>query len=193
MGWFLRVVKAENYWFSDSAGCSLCVVVVVQWSSCVQLFATPWTATCQSSLSRPISQSLPKFMSIASVMPSSHLILWCPLLPSIFPSVRNFSDESAVHIKRPKYWSFSFSIIFPVNVQGWFPLRLTGLISLLSKGLSGVFSSSTVWRYQFFGTPPSLWSRSQNHVTTGKTKPWLYGPLWAEQCLCSSTHYLGLS
>ena len=66
----------------------------------------------QASLSLIISRSLPKFMSIASVMPSSHLILWCPLLllPSIFPSIRDFSNKSAVHIRWPKYWSFSFSI-----------------------------------------------------------------------------------
>ena len=79
-------------------------VVVVQLSSCVWLFATSWTTACQSSLPFTISWSLPKFMSIASVMPSSHLILWCPLLlPSIFPSIRNFSSELVVHIRWPKY------------------------------------------------------------------------------------------
>ena len=74
--------------------------------------ATPWTTAHQASLSLTISQSLPKFMSIALVMPSSHLILWHPLLllPSIFPSTRDFSNESAVCIRWPKYWSFSFSI-----------------------------------------------------------------------------------
>ena len=83
--------------------------------SCVQPFATPWTPARQASLSLTISQSLPKFMSIASMMPSSHLILWHPLLlPSIFPSIRNFSNESTVHIRWPKYWSFSF-IISPSN------------------------------------------------------------------------------
>ena len=72
--------------------------------------ATPWTAACQASLS--ISSNLPKLMSIESVMPSSHLILCCPLLllPSIFPSIRIFSNESVPHIRWPKYWSFSFSI-----------------------------------------------------------------------------------
>ena len=86
--------------------------VVVQSCSCVQLFAIPWTAVHQASLSLTISQSLPKFMFIASVIPSSHLILWCPflLLPSIFPSIRDFSNDPAVHIRWPKYWSFSFSI-----------------------------------------------------------------------------------
>ena len=73
---------------------------------------TPWTAACQASLSFTISWSLLKLMSIESVMPSNHLILCCPLLllPSIFPSIRVFSSESALHIRWPKYWSFSFSI-----------------------------------------------------------------------------------
>ena len=96
-----------------------------------------------------ISQSLPKFMSIALVMPFNHLILWCPilLLPSIFHSIRDFSNESAVHIRWPKYWSLSFNIS-PFNE---YLLKLTGLISLLSQGLSGVFSITTVWSHQFFG------------------------------------------
>ena len=76
-----------------------------------QLLVTPWTAARQASLSLTIYRSLPKFMSIASVMPSSHLILWHPLLlPSIVPSIRDFSNKSAVHIRWPKSWSFSFSI-----------------------------------------------------------------------------------
>ena len=84
--------------------------------NCVQLFATPWTAACQASLSITNSQSLLKLMSIKSVMPSNHLILCHPflLLPSIFPSIRVFSSDSVLHIKWPKYWSFSF-IISPSN------------------------------------------------------------------------------
>ena len=85
--------------------------VSVQFSH-VQLFATPWTAACQASLSITSSQSLPKLLSIESVMPSNHLIL-CHhllLLPSIFPSIRVFSNESALHIRWPKYWNFSFNI-----------------------------------------------------------------------------------
>ena len=85
-------------------------------------------------------------------------------LPSIFPSVRVFSIESALHIRWPKDWSFSFRIILPMNIQHWFPLALTGLISLQSKGLSRIFSSPTVWKHQFFGTQPSLWSNS--HIFT---------------------------
>ena len=134
-----------------------------------QLFAILWTTACQASLSLTISWSLPKFMFIVSVMPSSQLILWCTLLllPSIFTSISEFFDESSVHIRWPKYWIFSFNIVFPVNMQGWSPLRLTGLISLLSKGLLGVFSSTTVRRHQFFGVLPSL--QSSCHVTTLKT------------------------
>ena len=84
----------------------------VQSLSCVQLFATTWTAAYQASLSITNSQSLLKLISIESVMPSNHLILYHPLLllPSIFPSIRVFSNESVLHIRWPKYWSFSFSI-----------------------------------------------------------------------------------
>ena len=102
---------------------------VVQSPSCV--FATPWTAALKASLSLTISLSLPMFMSIASVMPSSHLILWCPLLLllSVFPSIRYFARESAVGIRWPKYWSFNFSIspsnkyskLFSLKI-GWFDL-----------------------------------------------------------------------
>ena len=84
----------------------------VQSLSCVQLFATPWTAACQASLSITNSRSLSKLISIELVMPSNHLIFCCPLLllPSIFPSIRVFSNESALYIRWPKYWSFSFNV-----------------------------------------------------------------------------------
>ena len=124
------------------------VVVIVQLPSCVQLFATLWTAACQVFLSFTISWSLLKFMSIESVMLSNHLILFCPLLlPSILPSIRVFSNELALHIRWPKYWSFSFRSVFPMNIQGLFPLGLTGLISLLSNKLSRVFSSTTISKH----------------------------------------------
>ena len=87
------------------------MIVVVQSPNLIQLFAIPWTAALLASLSLTISQSLPNFMSVASVMLSSHLILWHPLLlPSIFPSIRVFSNESSVLIRWPKYWNFNFSI-----------------------------------------------------------------------------------
>ena len=107
----------------------------------VQLFATLWTAAHQVSLSLTTSQNLPKFMSTALVMLSIHLILWCPLilLPSIFPRSRDFSNESAVHIRWPKYWSFSIS---PSN-------EYSGLISFRIDWFSRVFSNTTV-QDQFF-------------------------------------------
>ena len=109
-----------------------------------------------------LSQSLPRFMFIASVRSSSHLILWHPLLllPSIFPSIRDFSNESSVSDDQNTVASASASVL-PMNIQGWFPLRLIG--SILSKGLSGVFYSTTVQRHQFFLVLPSLWSSSHNH------------------------------
>ena len=107
------------------------ISISVQLLSCVQLFATPWTAACRASLSITSSQNLLKLMSIKSVMPSNHLILCCPLLLlSIFPSTRVFSFESVFPIRWPKYWSFSFSISPSSEYSDWFPLGWTGWISL---------------------------------------------------------------
>ena len=96
----------------------------------VQLFATPWTAACQASLTIAISQSLLKLMSIDLVMPSNHLILYCPLLllPSIFPSIRVFSNESVLHIRWPKYGSFSFSISPSNEYSGLISFRMHWLV-----------------------------------------------------------------
>ena len=115
--------------------------------------ATLWTAARQASLSITNSRSLLKFMSIESVMPSNHLILCRPLLlpPSTFPSIRVFSNESALHIRWPKYWSFSSSISLCNEYSRLFPLGWTDWISLQSKGLSRVFSNTTVQKHQFFG------------------------------------------
>ena len=133
-------------------------VQLVQSLGCFRLFAMPWTAVCQASLSIISCQSLPKFMSIASVMPSNHLILCHPLLllPSIVPSIKVFSDMSALRIRWPKYWSFIFNISPSMNTQDWSPLGWTGWISLQSKGLSKIFSNSTVQKHQFFGSQLSL-------------------------------------
>ena len=115
--------------------------LVVQSLSCVLLFATPWTAACQASLSFTASQSLLKLMSIESVMPSNHLILCHPLLflPLIFPSIRVFSSESAFRIRWPKYWSFSFSIR-PSNEY----LLESGYITVSEGGSFCIFSSSFI-------------------------------------------------
>ena len=141
------------------------MVVVVQSFSCVRLFVTPWTAACQASLSITNSQSLLKLMSIESVMSSNHLML-CPLLllPSIFPRIKIFSNESTLHIRWSKYWSFSISIRPSSEYTGLISIGLTALISLLSKGLSRVFSRITVWKHQLFGAQASLWSNS--HICT---------------------------
>ena len=116
--------------------------------TCVQLFETPWTSAHQASLSFTVSHSSLKLISIQSVMPSSHLILSFPLLllPSVFLSIGVFSTELALHIRWPKYWSMQL----PVNIQGWFPLVLNGLISLKSKRLSRISSSTMVQKHQFF-------------------------------------------
>ena len=99
-------------------------------------------------------------------MPSSHLILCHPLLllPSIFHSIRVFSNESALHIRWPKDWSSASPSVLSMNIQGWFPSGLTGLTSLLLKGLSRVFSSTTIGKHQLFSTLPSLWSNSHIHA-----------------------------
>ena len=97
------------HFYGSKKDLQLIVVVVVQSLSRVQLFVTLWTAAHQACLSFTISLSLLKLMSIESVMPSNHLILFCPLLPSLFPSNRVFSNESALHSRWPKYWSFGVS------------------------------------------------------------------------------------
>ena len=138
----------------------------VQSLSRIQLFVTPWTAARQASLSITNSWHLLKLMSIESVMPSSHLIFCCPLLflPSVFPSIRVFFNDSALHIRWPKYLSFSFSISPSNEYSGLISFRLTGLISLQSKGISRVFSSTTVQKHQFISAQPSL--RSKFHIHT---------------------------
>ena len=108
----------------------------VQLLSSVQLFATPWTAACQASLSITNSQSLLKLMHIESLMPSNHLILCCPLLfpPSIFPSIRVFLNESVLPIRWPKYWSFSFSISPSNEYSGLISFRIDWFYLLVIPG-----------------------------------------------------------
>ena len=112
----------------------------VQSLSRVQLFATPWTAACQASLSITNSWSLLKLMSIESVMPFSHLILCCPLLlpPSIFPTIKVFSNESVLHNRWPKYWSFSLNISPSSEHSGLISFRM-GWLDLLA--VQGTFKS----------------------------------------------------
>ena len=118
----------------------------VQSLSRVWLFATPWIAARQASPSITNSRSSLRLTSIQSVTPSSHLILCRPLLllPPIPPSIRVFSNESTLHTRWPKYWSFASASFLPKKSQGWSPSEWTGWISLQSKGLSRVFSNTTV-------------------------------------------------
>ena len=142
---------------------------VVQLPSRIQLFETPWTATHQVSLTLTISWSLPKFMFIALVMPSSHLVLWCPLLlPSIFPSIRDFSNELAVCIRWPKCCSFSispsreYSRFISLKID-WFDLLVVqGTFRSLLQHHSS--EESFLWRSAFF-----MVQLSQPYVTTEKT------------------------
>ena len=131
---------------------------LLQLLSCVRLFVTPWITARQASLSITNSRSLPRLMSIESVMPSNHLILCRPLLllPSIFPSIRVFSNASVLRIRWPKYWSFSFTISPSNEHSGLIFFRMEWLVSLQSKGLSRVFSNTIVQKHQFFGAQLSL-------------------------------------
>jgi len=146
----MRKIVSEKHTDSE-----LKFVLVVQLLSHVRLFATPWTAAHQDSLSFTISQSLLKHMSIELEMPSNHLILFHTLLllPSIFPSIRVFSSQSTLPIRWPNLGA-SASVL-PMNIQGWSPLQLTDFISLRSEGLQRIFSSTTIWKHHFFDAEPS--------------------------------------
>ena len=138
-------------------------------SSVTQLcpfFVTPLTAACQASLSITNSRSLLKLMSIESVMPSNHLILCLPVifLPSIFPSIRVFSNESVLHIRWPKFWSFSFSIRPSNEYSGLISFRMDWLDLLAVQGTLRVFSNMTAQKHQFFNAQPSLCSSSHIHT-----------------------------
>ena len=132
----------------------------------VRLFATPCIAARQASLSITNSWSSLRLMSFGSVMPSSHLILCRPLLllPPIPPSIRVFSNESTLRMRWPKYGSFSFSISPSKEIPGLISFRMDWLDLLQSKGLSRVFSNTTVQKHQFFGAQPS--SQSNSHIHT---------------------------
>ena len=155
-----------NTWRND------CMFSSVQWLSRVQLFATPWTAACQASLSITNSRSLLKLMSTESVMPSNRFILCHPLLllSLIFPSIGVFSNESVIHIRWPKYWSFSFSISPSNECSGLISFRMDWLDLLAVQGtlksLLQHHSSkpSILWRSGFFTV-----QLSYPYVTTGKT------------------------
>ena len=147
----------------------------------------------------PTLYHLPQFAQthvIKLMMPSNYLILCHPLLllPSLFPSIRVFSNVLVLCISWRSIEASASASVLPMNIQDWFPLGLNGWISLQSKGLSRVFFSTRVWKYQFFSAQPSLWSNSHICIwLLEKTYLWLYGPLYAKQCLCFLIHCLGLS
>ena len=153
---FLIVILLQNFHNKFSS---------VELLSCVWLFVTPWTAACQVSLFITNSRSLLKLMSIKSVMPSN---LSFPFIP-FFSHLQSF-PASGSFLMSQFFSSGGQSIrvsasVLPVNTQNWFPLGWTGLITLQSKGLSRVFSNTTVQKHQFFGAQPSLlWSNSHIHT-----------------------------
>ena len=144
------------------------VAYIVAQCSVIKSCSTLWDPmdqAHQASLSFTISQSLLKFMSIESVMLSHHLILGHPLLlSSVFPSIRVFSNESTLRMRWPKYGVSALASFLPKKSQGWSPVEWTGWISLQSKGLSRVFSNTTVQKHQFFGA--QLSSQSNSHLHT---------------------------
>ena len=157
-------------------------VIVVQQLSHVLLFVTPWTATPQAPLSSTISWSLLKLMSTESVMPSNHLILCCPLLllTSIFPSIRIFSNESALHIKWPKYQSFCFGNNPSNEYSGLISFRMDWFDLLADQGTLKSSPAPLGW-HQFFSAQPYLWSNSHIHT-------WLLGkPQFDYMDLCQQS------
>ena len=171
----------------------------------VDVLRTSWTSCCCCSVTRsclalcdPVNCSLPgsfaifrsllKFTSFESVMPSNHLILCCPLLllPSIYPSIRVFPMSQFLASDGQSIGVLASESVLSMNIQGWFPLGLTGLTFLLSKGLARVFSSTTIWKHQFLDAQTSLWSNS--HIRTFPRSPAGHHLPWqrdtAKFCFC---------
>ena len=164
-------VLSLNCWTASEFPIYFIVTFLVRFSSVqllsrVQLFATPWIAARQASLSITNSQSSPKLTSIESVMPSSHLILCRPLLllPPIPPSIRVFSNESTVHMRWPKYWSFSFGIIPSKEHRGLISFRMDWLDLLAVQGTLKSLLQHTFQKHQFFSA--RLSSQSNSHIHT---------------------------
>ena len=165
----------------------LLIFVVDQWLCHVQLFETQWTAACQASLSFTISRCLLKLKSIEFVMPMNHLTLSSPYLLAFYfsPASGSFSLSWLFTLGGQGIGASASALVLPVNIQDWFPLGLTGLISLQSKGFSRVFSNTTVQKHQFFGSQPSLWFTFHRHTwLLEKSWLWLDGPFSAKSCLC---------
>ena len=162
--------------------------------------ATPWTTPCQASLSFTDRVFSPRVSSN-----SCPLSWWChPTIsssvthfsscPQSFPASGSFPKSRLFASGGQRIAASALASVLPMKIQSWFPLGLTGLIFLLSKGLSRVFFRTTIWKHQFFGTLPSLWSNS--HICTwllGKLELWLHRPFLAKWCLCFLICCLGWS
>ena len=175
----MRLFKAVHFLLNNIFS----LVSSVQSLSHGRLFETPWTAAHQASLSITNCRSSIKLMSIKSVMQSSHLILCCPLLPlpPIPPIIRVFSNESTLHMRWPKYWSFSFSIISSKEIPGLISFRMDWLDLLAVQGTLNNLLQHHSSKLSFFGT--QLSSQSNSHIHTWpleKPLPWLDGPLLAK-------------
>ena len=186
-------VSASMLTISSSA---VSTFVVVQLLSHLQLFVTPWTTAWQVSLPFTTSLTLLKHMSTESVMPSNGLILCCPhlLLCSIFPSIRTFFNELALHIRWPKYWSFSFSISQSNEYSGLTSFRIDWFDLLAVQGtlkslLQHHSSKTSVHLHSAF----FMVQQSYLYMTTGKTLAFTIPTLAAKWCLHFLTYYLGLS
>ena len=167
----LCIILVENY-----------SVVVVQLLSHVRLFATPWTAAHQISLSFTISRSLFKFVSSqwCHLTISSSVIPFSSCLQS-FPASGSFLMSQLFESGGQSIGASTSASVLPMSIQDWFPLGVTGLISLQSKGVSRVFSKTTVQKHQFFSAQPPLWSTSHIHTwLLEKPYLWLYRPLLAK-------------
>ena len=148
---------------------------------------TLWTATHQASQSFTIFQSSLKDKSTELVMSTNHFtfVTHFSSCPQSFPASASFLMSRLFTSGDQRTGTSASASVLPMNIQGWFPLGLTSLISLLSKGLTRVFSSTTIWKHQFFGAQPSL--RSTCHIHTWlleKPQLWAQGPLWAKWCVC---------
>ena len=149
--------------------------------------ANPWTTAHQDSLFFTVSWSLLKFMSIESMMPSNHLILLLfPFLSCLqsFPALGSFPTSRLFTSGGQSFGAWATATVLPVNIQGWFPLGLTGLIFFQSKGLWRVFSSTTIWKHPFFDTQLYGPTLKSVHNCWGKPQLWLSRHLSAERYLC---------
>ena len=172
--WNLKVKKSTKpQWGLHSHDLNICQRRHLLRDCCCYSVAQPCLSLCDpmncSTPGFPVLHYLPKYVQthvhwVNDTIQSSHLL--SPHSPPVLnvSQHQSLSHELSLHIRWPKYWSFSFSISPSNEIQGWFPLGLSGLISLLSKRLSRVFSNITVWKRQFFGTQPALWSNSHIHT-----------------------------